>query len=534
MHIYTYPSYHSNTASGLSDYQSCPIHVWFDEKTQVYRANLEYNGSLHALSQPLGEKNFEELKKAVEWNGGLWNGPLPDDIFDSLAKDSKDLRARQAKDRPITQVSPQVLQAAISEENTYKSQCLYETENAQCNIEVNFDIATGMFNVKGTYKYNSDDGIDPQKTPKFGTSSVQEVRDILSPHGKIPPEIDEWIGSMSKKYPRFEKREDPEAERYRVIDITLEFHQRWLEEKEGGRQASFVDIDISGDHFRGRDLEKMDFTRCDMRRITDIQQLDFSRTIMPNTNWQGLDISGMRFELVDLSGANFKYTKISNVWFSGDIAGSSFDGSEISESRFWKTEMHGTTLRNAKVNDTWFSDIPSGEFALSGTKLRNCRIENSDISQWDLTRTRIQAIIDLPSFTTLNKNDDVTNLDLSFHAGEISARNATIIAISMGYPEINGYVIFLPDRDAFIGSTGFESDFDPFIKEMGYSEEYPSNKVKIMTSVEEVAGIFQEYIEIPIHLQVKMQRLLDENTKRLASNNTSKEPEHAEENSQGR
>ena len=556
MAVYTYLSYNEKHKSKSPDCEPNPMHVWFDPTAQVYHATQDYGDNRVAMTHKLGEKTLSDLYRAVDWD------MVPNHIHELLVSDSANLRERQARDQTDNQNSPLVLMMAINEENTHKSLCLYETADAKQNIEVNFDIATGMFDIQesrsstktGYYSLYTQ-GI----SPKFGTSSAQEVREMLNTLGEIPPEINTWIDDMSNRYPHFEKREDPELERYRIINVMLEKHGQWLNKQEGGEQASFADRDISGDHFRGRNLEKVDFTRCDMSKITG-ENIDFSKAIMPNTNWQGMKMRNMRFDRVNLHGANFKETVLENVNFSGDLQNTDFtastlvncgfngnveiDGITLVDSENSGSRMQNVTMKDALIVGTSFSNIPNDKFTLSNAKLTDCRINDSDMFQWELTNTTIQAVIDLPSFATLNKNNQAKEIDLSFQTGSVLAKNASIINVPIKETGATAYIAFLPDQNAFIGAIKLGNSCGDLFEDRGYYDNGPYEKVKFMRSPEAVERGINEAngdnlavicsVEIPEHLMVKMQRLLDENTKRLASNNTLIEPEHTEENSQRR
>ena len=556
MTVYTYPSYHDESESKSPGYEPRPMRVWFDPATQVYHGEKDFGDFKVPVTHELGEKTLDKLKLAVDWHG-----PLPDSISESLANDSADLQKRQTYDQTNNQRSPLVFILDVKDENTHKSLCLYEAADAGKNVEVNFDIATGMFDIQESNEWNGHNHLYTQGvTPEFGTSSLQEVHRILDTFGKVPPEINTWINDMSKRYPRLEEREDPELERYRIIDVMLEKHEKWLDGQEGGQQASFAGKDVSGDHFRGRNLEKVDFTGCDMREIIGRNMVNFSKAIMPDTNWQGMKMKNMSFKNVDLDGANFKETVLENTHFSGALRNTKFNSSTLVDcgfdgdvkfaesvvvnSEFGRSPMQNATMENATIKGTNFSNIPDDKFTLSGAKLTNCHVNGSDMFQWDLTNTEIQAIIDIPTFTTLNKNNQAKEIDLSFDTGNISAKDASVIVVPMTEDRGTAYIAFLPDENAFIGTIGIGNSCGDLFEDRGYDENGPYERIKFMrspTAVEE--GIDEENqddfaekseFKIPEYLMVKMQRLLDENTKRLASNNTSKEPEHTEENSQGR
>ena len=544
MHIYTYTSNHDRSESKSPDREPRPIHVWFDKKERVYHA-IQVRGMFEvSLSRELGEKTLEKLKLAVDIEGAL-----PESIFESLASDSADLRSCQNNPK-----FPQVLSAGMKgirgrDTNKFQYLYLYETANAEQNIEVNFNFATGMFDIQKSDQWNGHSDLYIQGiTPEFGTSSVQEVHDILNTLGEVPPEINTWIDDMSNRYPRFEKREDPELERYRMISVMLDKHEKWLKNQEGGKQASFVGMDVSGDHFRGRNLSQVDFTGCDMRGIAGKNLLNFSGAIMPDTNWKGMRISNMKFDDVILDGANFENTCLENTQFSGHLVGTKFTLSTIINSRFDGADMDGATMEDTQISDTMFIYLPVNELTMNGATLTDCYIEKSNISRWNLTGAKIQAVIDLPSFATVENNDKVTELNLSFDGKEISAKGATIITVQMTTNGGAAYIAFLPDKNAFIGTTGYYGPSE-FIKNMGYTEESGPNEfiqdveytkerkyceTKFMTSVEEVAKELEGYTEIPKHLMVKMQRLLDENTKNLAPAGAKEVLEQTGEHSHGR
>jgi len=101
---YTYPSYLDRSDSELPGYQRRPIRVWFEEMAQVYHAEVYYGIGKKRATHELGVKTLEKLKETVELSGAL-----PDDIFESLANDSADLRKRQANNQKSNQKSPLVL-----------------------------------------------------------------------------------------------------------------------------------------------------------------------------------------------------------------------------------------------------------------------------------------------------------------------------------------------------------------------------------------------------------------------------------------
>ncbi|MFO7751956.1 MAG: DUF2169 domain-containing protein [Desulfobacteraceae bacterium] len=152
----------------------------------------------------------------------------------------------------------------------------------------------------------------------------------------------------------------------------------------------FENSDLTGAVLGKADIQAARFHDCrltdrmEMFLETSFQQVDFSGSVMKNTNFIEISLAGCTFRGADLSDSNFINT---------DITSAVFDEAVLTGVNFVKTEGYGSSFRRASMKNARFvggCSLPDASFSSAlavQANFMDCNLRQADFSGADVSQS---------------------------------------------------------------------------------------------------------------------------------------------------
>ena len=96
------------------------------------------------------------------------------------------------------------------------------------------------------------------------------------------------------------------------LNIVLEKHKKWLNDKEGGEKADLTGADLRGANLEGADLRRANLMRADLRganlRGADLEGAYLRGADLMRADLRGANLRGANLEGADLTGVNLDFS----------------------------------------------------------------------------------------------------------------------------------------------------------------------------------------------------------------------------------